>query len=130
MEVLALDSLLEQVSDLADERFDQVLIRILTADLPEPPTHLCRKCGPLLRAYVGAKLAMHRCRRLWRDRRGWSTQSRDPNVILGAAVNSAKTAFHGAECECGLQAWRGRRWRQKNMPQSIFAVEALMREGN
>lgn len=125
MEVLTLDSLLQTVSSLADEKFDQILIRILTSDLPEPPDHLCRKCGPLLHEYVKSRLALHRCRRYWRDRHGWCTQSRDPNILLGAAVAAAKKAFHGEECECGLQAWRGQRWRLKNMPQSIPVIEAM-----
>jgi hypothetical protein len=87
MEVLTLDSLLQTVSSLADEKFDQILIRILTSDLPEPPDHLCRKCGPLLHEYVKSRLALHRCRRYWRDRHGWCAH----HIILGGTLGRSSS---------------------------------------
>ena len=114
----ALETLFADVQALADARFDEVLVRLLTADIPEmpePPEHCCLKCGPLLREYVRSKIALHR----FKKRHDWDWGMRwpvhvDSGFVLESHVEKARIAFHAVpECACGLQLWRGKNWREK-----------------
>ena len=118
-----LESLIAEAARRADERFDEVLVRILTSDIPEVsfPANCCRKCGPLLTDYIRYKIALHRWGRRHDD---WYYSTRhspaeENGILLRMGVERTKIAFHAASCECGLQLWRGRRWRECQGPAHV-----------
>jgi len=109
-----LEALLQDVERRADGEFAEVLIRILTYDLPDEPRvpdTCCRKCGPLLREYIRCKLALHRVRRYeeWAAR-NWTESAES---VLRARVVATRATFHADDCDCSLWLWRGRKWREK-----------------
>ncbi len=112
-----LDELQREVARLADDRMDETLIRILTADIPEfggVPKHCCTKCGPLLREYIGLKIAAHHSTKEWECRpfqQHYPLETRGPRLEM--SLERARTAFHQADCDCGLELWRGKNWRSR-----------------
>lgn len=128
------ESLYAEASRRADDRFDEILVRLLTADLPEPlpdPSCPCAKCTRLIRDYVTTKLALHRYGRRsefygrWLEREETPCEDDGRPSALGMLrmrMEQARSAFRSASCECGQYLWKGRRWHDRQAALRLQAV--------
>lgn len=111
----ALESLLDQVQERADAALGEVLAPLFNRDLFYVYFYgACRKCTKLLMDYRNMRQMETRWKREY-DRCDYPTPENYQERLIWVLnrVETAREAFHSAECTCGLQLWRGQEWRDK-----------------